>query len=393
MNHAERTHALFSPSSAHRWLACPGSVQLEQQFPDNTSSSAEEGTLAHELAEIKLRNYFFTKEYGKRKLNADIKKLKENPLWDDEMLDHTDTYVDYIKGLALSFDAPPSVIIENQVRFDQWIPEGSGTADCILITGNTLCVIDFKYGKSPNGKVEAEHNPQLMLYALGAYEAYRMFYPIELIHLSIVQPRLSAEASVWACTAEELLAFANTAKEKAEEALSENAAFDPGEKTCRYCRARAQCRARADYNVQMAFRVDRKPPLITNDEVGRYLQQGEDVAKWLSDLKDYALRQCLAGKAVPGWKAVEGRGSRDWIDMDKAFSVLQDNGVEEALLWERKPVSLAQIEKLVGKKDFAAQVGDLVVKQPGKPTLVPESDKREAITNQVTAEEAFKEEE
>ena len=393
MNHAERTHALFSPSSAHRWLACPGSVQLEQQFPDNTSSSAEEGTLAHELAEIKLRNYFFTKEYGKRKLNADIKKLKENPFWDDEMLDHTDTYVDYIKSLALSFDAPPSVIIENQVRFDQWIPEGSGTADCILITGNTLCVIDFKYGKSPNGKVEAEHNPQLMLYALGAYEAYRMFYPIELIHLSIVQPRLSVEAFVWACTAEELLAFANTAKEKAEEALSENAAFDPGEATCRYCRARAQCRARADYNVQMAFRVDRKPPLITNDEVGRYLRQGEDVAKWLSDLKDYALRQCLAGKAVPGWKAVEGRGSRDWIDMDKAFSVLQDNGVEEALLWERKPVSLAQIEKLVGKKDFAAQVGDLVVKQPGKPTLVPESDKREAITNQVTAEEAFKEEE
>lgn len=392
MNHAERTHALFSPSSAHRWLACPGSVKLEQQFPDNVSSAAEEGTLAHELAEIKLRNYFFTKEYGKRKLNADIKKLKENPLWDDEMLDHTDTYVDYIKGLALSFDAPPSVIIENQVRFDQWIPEGSGTADCILITGNTLCIIDFKYGKNPSGKVEAEHNPQLMLYALGAYEAYRLFYPIELIHLSIVQPRLSVEVSTWGCTVEELLAFANTAKEKAAAALSENAAFNPGEKICRYCRARAQCRARAEYNVQMAFRVDQKPPLITNEEVGYYLRRGEDVAKWLSDLKDYALNQCLAGKKVSGWKAVEGRGSRDWIDMDKAFAVLQDSGVDEALLWERKPVSLAQIEKLVGKKDFAMQVGDLVVKQPGKPTLVPESDKREAITNRMTAEEAFKEE-
>lgn len=392
MNHAERSHALFSPSSAHRWLTCPGSVQLEQQFPDNTSPSAEEGTLAHELAEIKLRNYFFTKEYGKRKLNADIKKLKENPLWDDEMLDHTDTYVDYIKSLALSFDASPSVVIESRVRFDQWIPEGSGTADCILITGNTLCVIDFKYGKSPNGKVEAEKNPQLMLYALGAYEAYRMFYPIELIHLSVVQPRLSTEVQTWGCTVEELLTFANTAKEKAEEALGDNAAFNPGEVTCRYCRARARCRARADYNVRMAFRVEKKPPLITNQEIGRYLQQGEDVAKWLSDLKDYALNQCLDGKTVPGWKAVEGRGSRDWADMDKAFAVLQDNGVEEALLWERKPVSLAQIEKLVGKKDFALQVGDLVVKKPGKPTLVQESDKREAITNRMTAEKAFREE-
>lgn len=348
--------------------------------------------MAHELAEIKLRNYFFTKEYGKRKLNADIKKLKENPLWDDEMLDHTDTYVDYIKSLALSFDASPSVVIESRVRFDQWIPEGSGTADCILITGNTLCVIDFKYGKSPNGKVEAEKNPQLMLYALGAYEAYRMFYPIELIHLSVVQPRLSTEVQTWGCTVEELLTFANTAKEKAEEALGDNAAFNPGEVTCRYCRARARCRARADYNVRMAFRVEKKPPLITNQEIGRYLQQGEDVAKWLSDLKDYALNQCLDGKTVPGWKAVEGRGSRDWADMDKAFAVLQDNGVEEALLWERKPVSLAQIEKLVGKKDFALQVGDLVVKKPGKPTLVQESDKREAITNRMTAEKAFREE-
>lgn len=390
MSHAERNHAVLSASGAHRWMTCPGSVRLEQQFPDTGSKEADEGTLAHELAEMKLRNYWFTKEYGKRKLNSDIKKLKENPLWQDEMLGYTDDYLDYIKKLALSFDATPSVIIESRVDFSRWVPGGFGTADCIMISGDTLCVIDFKYGKGV--PVEAEKNPQLQLYALGAYAAYGMLYPIKHIHMAIVQPRIASEPSEWACTAADLLAFAETAKQQAEIALQENAPFCPEESACRFCRARAKCRARAEHNVQMAFFTDKKPPLITNEEVGAYLKQGEDVAKWLSELKDYALGQCLAGKEIPGWKAVEGRGSRDWTDMDKAFAILQDGGIKEAMLWEKKPLTLAQVEKLVGKKEFAAQVGELVLKKPGKPTLVQASDKREAITNIVTAEEAFKEE-
>ncbi len=390
MNHAGRNHALLSASGAHRWMECPASAKLEQQFPDTTSKAAKEGTLAHELCEMKLRHYMFTKDYGKRKLNADMKKMKENPLWSDEMPEYADAYVDYIKSVALGFKSAPGVIIEGRVDFSRWVPEGFGTADCILISGDTLSVIDFKYGKGV--AVEAEHNPQLLLYALGAYATYGMLYPIQHIRLAIVQPRLRAEVSEWECSLDELLSFGKTAAERAAEAMGENAAFHPVEKACRFCRAKAQCRARAEHNVKLAFFTDKKPPLISNEEVGAFLTQGEDVAKWLSDLKDYALSQCLAGKEIPGYKAVEGRGARDWTDMDAAFAALTEGGISEAMLWEKKPLTLAQVEKTIGKKNFAELVGEYVLKKPGKPALVPASDKREAITNIVTAEEAFKEE-
>lgn len=389
MSHAERDHAVLSASGAHRWMTCPGSALLEQEFPDTTSEAAKEGTLAHELAEAKVRNYFFTKAFNKRKLNAAVKELKENPLWKDEMEGFTDDYLDYIKQEALAFSAKPYVAIEKKVDFSGYVPEGFGTADCVLISGQTLHIIDLKYGKGV--PVGAEKNPQLMLYALGAYEAYRMIYPLTRIEMSIVQPRLPDGDSKWGCSTEELLEFGRQAAVKAELALSGSGAFHPEEKACKFCRARRQCRARAEYNVRLAGFTDKKPPLISNEEAGQFLLQGEDVASWLSDLKDYALAQCLAGHDVPGWKAVEGRGSREWTDMDQAFAVLQENGINEALLWERKPLTLAQVEKTVGKKPFTEYVGDLIVKKSGKPALAKESDKRDAILNTVTAQEAFKE--
>ena len=240
----------------------------------------------------------------------------------------------------------------------------------------------------------AEGNPQLSLYALGAYETYKILYPIETIRMSIVQPRLSDEVSEWSCPVKELLAFGNYAKEKAELAIKGEGEFRPTEKACRFCRAKGRCRARSEENVKLAFApgFGKMPPLISNEDMGQYLLQGADVAKWLSDLQDCALAECLAGKEVPGWKAVEGRGGRDWTDMDQAFDTLKENGINEAILWERKPLTLAQVEKVVGKKDFESYVGSMVVKKPGKPALVKESDKREAITNKVSAAEAFKEE-
>lgn len=390
MNHAERDHAVLSASGAHRWMACPASALLEQQFPDTTSKAAQEGTLAHELAEAKTRHYFFTQDFSRQKLAAAVRKLKKDPLWQDEMDKYTEDYLDYIKTEAMAFPASPYVAVEKRIDFSAYVPEGFGTADCVLISGDTLHVIDFKYGKGV--PVSAEKNPQMLLYALGAYEAYKMIYPIRRIEMSIVQPRLADGDSKWDCNVDELLAFGEQASEKAVEALSGTGGFRPEEKACRFCRARQQCRARADENVKLAFFTEKKPPLLMNEEVGRYLLQGEDVARWLKDLQEYALAQCLAGKEVPGWKAVEGRGSREWTNMDEAFKSLQDNGIDEALLWERKPVTLAQIEKLVGRKAFDTYVGGLVVKNPGKPALAKETDKREAITNTVTAEEAFKEE-
>ena len=391
MGHAERDHSFLSASGAHRWLACTPSAMLEKDFPDTTSESAREGTLAHELAELKVRNYFYSVEFGKRKLTAAIKKLKEQELWQDEMMGHTDTYLDVIKTLALGLPSKPYVAIEKRVDFSTYVPDGFGTADCILLQGDTLHVIDFKYGKGV--PVSAEENPQMKLYALGAYETYKILYPIKNIHLVIVQPRLPDGTSEWSCDIDHLLRFGEYVKARAELAIKGEGPLSPGEKQCRFCRARAKCRARAEENVRLAFAVGKKPPLISNEEVGKYLQMGEDVAKWLKDLQEYALSECLAGKDIPGWKAVEGRGAREWTDMDAAFEKLVSDGVVEGpLLWEKKPLTLAQVEKLVGVKEFKNAVGDLVVKAPGKPTLVKESDKREAITNKMTAEKAFKEE-
>lgn len=390
--HAERDHALLSASGAHRWLHCTPSALLEEQFPDTTSEAAREGTLAHELAELKVRNYFYTVDFGKRKLTNAINKLKKEELWQDEMMGYTDDYLDYIRTTALAMEKAPYVAIEKKVDYSAYASGGFGTADCILIGGGIIHVIDFKYGKSPDGRVEAEGNPQLALYALGAYESYKLLYPISKIKMSIVQPRLSDGISEWECPLEELLAFGNYVKERAALAVKGEGDFVPGPKICKYCRARGQCRARAEENVKLAFsdNLGKLPPLISNEEMGRYLLQGQDVAKWLDDLKDTALKECLAGKEVPGWKAVEGRGARNWTDVDIAFEALKSGGIEEAILWERKPHSPAQVEKLMGKKDLSELAGSFVSWSPGKPALVVDSDKRPAITNKVSAAEAFK---
>ena len=395
MGHSERDHALLGPSNAYQWAACPPSARLSEGLPDTGSEAAKEGTLAHELAELKLRNYFHSVDFGKRKLAAAVKKLKENPLWDDEMMGYTDDYMDYVKAAALSFPAEPTVAIEKKVDISEYVPECFGTADCLLIGSGIIHVIDFKYGKNPSGRVEAENNLQMQLYALGAWTACRMLYPVDRIRMSIVQPRLPDGITEWEIPLEKLLETGEWIRERAQLAWKGEGEYHPDEKTCRFCRAKGRCRARAEKNIEMAFAPakGKLPPLISNEEMGKYLLQGQDVAKWLSDLQDCALQECLAGRDVPGWKAVEGRSTRKWTDMDAAFGRLIESGINAAVLWERKPVTLAQIEKIVGKKDFAECVGEYVVKEPGKPALVQESDNRPAITNRVTAAEAFKEEE
>lgn len=396
MGHAERKHSVLSPSSAHRWMECTPSALLEQQFPDTESDAAREGTLAHELAELKLRHYFFTVDFGKTKYTRAVNKLKKEELWKDEMDGYTEEYLDYVKGVALAFKSRPYVAVEKRVLLENYIPNlpdeepAAGTADCVLIGSGELHIIDFKYGKGV--PVSAEANYQLSLYALGVYDAYKILYPVETVYLHIVQPRIADGGSSWSCSLKQLLSFGEYAKGKAHDAILGNGDFHPSEKTCRFCKAKARCRARAEKNVELAFAVNKKPPLITNEEVGQYLKQGADIDSWLKGLKEYALAECLNGKEVPGWKAVAGRSNREWIDMDAAFEALKARGVPEEILWERKPLTLSQVESAVGKKQFAEAVSGYVRKGPGKPTLVEESDKREAITNRVTAEEAFKEE-
>lgn len=387
INHKERAHAKLSASGASRWATCPGSVQMEDGIPDKESIYAQEGTLAHEMSELKLKHYLDPKGFGKRKLNAAIKKLKENELYQAEMDSYTDTYVDFIKEKALSFSSNPYIEIEKRVDFSRWVDGGFGTCDCVLIHGSTLSIIDLKYGKGV--PISAEQNEQLILYALGAYDAFNLIYNLDKIELNIVQPRIN-NFSTWEISLTELLLWGDYFKVQAEKALGGNGELVPSAKACKFCKARDICTARAENNLSLESEIKLKPNEIPKDKLYEYISRGEDIAKWVADLKAYALDMCLKGEDVKGLKAVAGRTSRSWTNQDEAINKLIEGGIDEAIIYDKIPLTLAKLEKALGKQQFTALVGDLVVTSEGKPTLVFENDKRPAITNTVNATSIFK---
>lgn len=388
-------HAKLSASGAHRWMACPPSAKLEESFPDSGSVYAAEGTLAHSIAELKVRKYA-VEPISTRAYNSRMKKLKENALWQQEMDGHTDAYMDYIKGIMLSYPTQPFVTVEKRVDFSNVVPGGFGTADCLILASSTLHVIDFKYGKGV--PVEAESNPQMMLYAYGAARAYAMLYNFDRIKMTIFQPRLNniSEAEI---SAEELMRWAREEVHPlAVMADKGEGEFNPGPH-CKFCRAKAECKARAEACMALAPAAEewkekskgvvKAAGLYTPEELADYLKKGALLKDWYADITEHALSLCLAGTDVPGYKAVNGRGSREFTDLDAAFEKLKANGIAEAVLYERRPLTLAQTEKAVGAKIFKELVGDYVVSKPGKPTLVPASDKRQAITSEVKAADVF----
>lgn len=379
-------HALLSASSAHRWLHCTGSPLLEKEFPDTTSVYAQKGTLAHELCELKLKKY--TTVMPKGAYTRAHNKIMKSELWQNEMEGTSETYLEYVKSIMLACEIAPAVLIEKRVDFSRYVPEGFGTADCLILAGDTLHVIDYKHGKGV--VVDADYNPQMMLYALGAMDELSLLYRFKSVHMVIVQPRVN-NISEFTMSADELRDWGETAvKPKAEAAMSGNGEFEAGD-WCRFCRAKQQCKTRYESNDSLypQLSAQHDPRLITLDDLGEYLRRGRDMAAWLEDMKEYALSESLAGADVPGWKAVEGRGSRAFTDTDEAVETLVKNGIDESVLYERRVLTLAQMEKAVGKKAFGEIVGNLVVKNPGKPTLVEESDKRPKITNQPTAADVF----
>nr|DAN62958.1 MAG TPA: Protein of unknown function (DUF2800) [Caudoviricetes sp.] len=387
INHKERAHAKLSASGASRWSTCPGSVQMEDGIPDKESIYAQEGTLAHEMSELKLKHYLDPKGFGKRKLNAAIKKLKENELYQAEMESYTDTYVDFIKEKALSFPSNPYIEIEKRVDFSRWVDGGFGTCDCVLIHGSTLSIIDLKYGKGV--PVSSEQNEQLILYALGAYDAFNLIYNLDKIELNIVQPRIN-NFSTWEISLTELLLWGDYFKVQAEKALGGNGELVPSAKACKFCKARDICTARAENNLSLESEIKLKPNEIPKDKLYEYISRGEDIAKWVADLKAYALDMCLKGEDVKGLKAVAGRTSRSWTNQDEAINKLIEGGIDEAIIYDKVPLTLAKLEKALGKQQFTTLVGDMVVTSEGKPTLVFENDKRPAITNTVNATSIFK---
>ena len=387
------SHAILSPSSAKRWINCPPSAKINAEAPQNDTVYTREGTLAHAVCELKARKHFLT-GIGPKKFKTMMDRFRADELWQDEMDGYTDEYLDALKEIAAQFDAPPHVALEVRVDFSEYVPEGFGTADCLMIGAEggttTLHVIDFKYGKGV--PVEAEENPQMMLYALGAYLDYAPIYDIDLVKMTIVQPRIRSEPDSWELDASTLLAWANCVVEPAAKlAMHGGGDFKEGE-WCRFCAIRGSCRARADANMTAASMEFQMPPQLTDDEVGEALTLGQRLKQWLTDLETYALTACLEGREIPGYKAVAGRSVRTWTDPEGAFSAARAAGIPDEMLYERKPVTLAALEKIMGKKPFAEALGEYITIPEGKPTLVPESDRRPAITGRTTAQEDFEEE-
>lgn len=386
--HTEREHALLSPSGAHRWLICTPSAKLEETLPDTTSEAAKKGTLAHKIAELKLRKHF-VEPIGTRKFNAALKKFKENPLYEPDMDTNTTAYLEYVQGIVHGYNSPPYVTIERKVKYDHIAPEGFGTSDCIIIGGKQLHVIDYKNGQ---GKpVTADDNPQMKLYALGALRKYSLLYDIETVHLTIVQPKVWDRPSEWSLSAADLLAWGESIKPIAALAFAGLGEYEMGDH-CVFCRAVGRCPAQIKQAFQAADSLPLgPPPLASWEEFGEAIRKAKPVVEWYSKAKELALAEILKGGELPGWKAVESRGSREYFDIDAAFKHLMEKGIDEALLYVRKPLTPPALEKELGKKQYVELLDapGHVVKKPGAPTLAPIEDKRPAFTGQIDPASVF----
>lgn len=381
-------HAKLGASSAHRWLNCTASPNFESQFEDKPRGRyAEEGTLAHAFCEIFGRRAF--KLCTDTEFKEEVARLQLNELYDPEMLTTASRYIDVLKDAANGYSAEPAVMFEQRVCFDNYVPEGFGTCDCIMVGDKSLRIFDYKHGKGV--VVDAENNPQMRLYALGALLKYQVVYgdTIESVTTTIVQPRISSEPSVETLTKQELLEWGESIKPIALQAYTGiDATFNTGP-WCRFCRGYVACREKASaYEAMAELRLLKPDPnKLTDDEIGEVLTKCADLSEWVSAVQEYARAQILSGSQIRGYRVVEGRSSRVWTAQDKAFQALKDAGVaSDETLYQKSPISLSNVEKLIGTKLFTELVGQYVEKPKGKPTLVPADDKR-ADYQDTTAEE------
>ena len=369
-------HAKLSASGSSRWINCPPSIRLEEQFEDKTSIYAEEGTLAHELAELKLR--LELKEITKRTYTLRFNKAtKDNPLYSKDMDDYVDVYKEicmekYLNSKETTTDSIAAV--EQRLDFSNYVPAGFGTGDFIVIADGTLEICDLKYGKGV--PVSAENNSQMRLYALGAINKFSFLYDIEKVRMTIIQPRLSNISSD-EISVNELLKWAEeVVKPSAELAIKGEGEFKTGDH-CKFCKARSVCRARADENLELAKFEFKKSDTLSNDEISEILEKVDSLVKWASDVKEYALDKALEGQEFKGYKLVEGRSQRKWKDEKAVAKILTDRGFLENIIWTKKLTTISNIERAIGKKETERLFKDLIDKPLGKPTLVPLSDKRE----------------
>jgi len=364
----ESKHALLSASSSHRWLNCNPSARLELEFVDSESEAASEGTAAHALCEHKLRKA--------------LKMRSKKPVsrFDcDEMDAYTDGYVEFVlEALAEAKRecGDPLALIEQKLDFSCYVPDGFGTGDCLIVADKRLQIIDFKYGQGI--LVDAVENPQMMLYALGALRLFDSIYDIETVSMTIYQPRRE-NVSTWTIPVSELLEWAeNTLLPKASLAFKGEGEYVPGA-WCTFCRAAVKCRARAESKLKLAQYEFALPPLLTDAEIEDILSRLDDLTKWANEIWAYALDAALNhGKEWFGFKLVEGRTNRKYTDEAAVVQAAQAAGYRD--IYKKSLISITEMERLMGKKTFTEVLGGLVIKPQGKPTLVPASDRRPAIT-------------
>ncbi len=360
-------HALLSASSSHRWLNCPPSARLCEQYEDKGSDYAAEGTDAHSLCEYRLKTAL-----GIRAKDP----TSDLSYYNEEMEECANGYAAYILELeegARQTCSDPVVLIEQRLDFSQYVAGGFGTGDCVVIADGTLHIVDYKHGQGV--LVEAEGNPQMMLYALGALEIFDGIYDIDTVSMTIYQPRRE-NISTYTVFKESLYQWAEEIlKPTAELAYAGDGEFLCGD-WCQFCKAKHECHARAERNMELAKYDFKLPPLLEDDEIESILTRIDELVSWASDIKEYALQAAISGKQWNGWKLVEGRSNRRYTDETVVANAVSKSGYDP---YERKVLGITAMTTMLGKKRFEELLSGYIEKPQGKPTLVPASDKRPPI--------------
>ena len=374
-------HAYLSASASHRWLACPPSAKLCANILDQASEYAQQGTDCHELCA-----YLVEKALGR-----DVIDPTENlTYYDAEMQNCAEEYRNYVLEqveASKEFCKDPQVMIEQRLDFSRWVENGFGTGDCVIVADEILQIIDYKHGLGilvSAGDDKHGGNSQMMCYALGALEVFGDIYDINQIKMTIFQPRRD-NISTYTINKEDLLKWADEVlAPTAQLAYVGKGEFNAGDH-CTFCKVKATCRKRAEYNLELAKYDFEMPATLDDTEIAAILEKVDEMISWGNDIKDYALQQAQSGVHFEGWKIVEGRSNRKYTDENAVADTVKDAGFDP---YEKKLLGITAMSTLLGKKKFEDLLGGLIYKPPGKPALVPESDKRPAMN---TAKDDFKE--
>lgn len=380
--HENRPHALLSASGSSRWINCTPSAKLEEKYGKQTTSVyAQEGTLAHEISELYIKHDILH-SIDAEEFSHQLEILMENELFNEEMLSVIPIYVDYCASeykSAKSQNSEAIMEIEQKLDLTEYVPESFGTADCIIISDGTIEVIDLKYGKGV--PVYADANRQLMLYGLGALRKFDVMYDIQNIKLTIVQPRIN-NISTWQISVKDLMHWAETELKPAAKLAFEGKGEIKAGSWCKFCSVKNQCKALAEQQLEIAKYEFKKPEFLSDDEISDILKRAHKFIEWINSIEEYAQTEAYNGNKVwPGFKVVEGISRRKWVDEEKVIDTLYSRFPElsDDQIFDTKLVSISQIEKLLGKKTVQEKLGDVIIKPQGKPTLVPDTDKRPSI--------------